>query len=77
MMWHYFWNAGSLLAKAFLVAGILLVHYGLTHSTATRSLVIFAGSMLAVSGITLLGLLWEPAKSARALRRHGWRFRVP
>ena len=76
MMWHDFRSAGNLLAKAFLVAGILLVHSGLTDSTATSSLAIFAGSMLGVTGITLLGSLWEPANCARALRRHGWRFRV-
>ena len=77
MIAHYFQRAGSLVAKVFLVAGILLVHYGLTHSTAKSSLAIFAGSVMAVAGITLLGSLWEPSKSARALRRHGWRLRVP
>ena len=69
MMKYYFRSVGSFLGVAFLIAGIFLVRDGMTHSTATNSFVIFAGSAMTGIGMILLGLLWEPSQSARGPRR--------
>src|ERR1700683_752137 len=63
MMKYYFRSVGSFLGVAFLIAGILLVRDGMTHSTATNSFAIFAGSALTETGMILLELLWEPSKA--------------
>ncbi len=63
MMRHYLRRVGGLLAATFLIAGILLVRDGMTHSTATNSFAIFAGSALTETGMIPLELLWEPSKA--------------
>jgi hypothetical protein len=77
MMKYYFRGVGSFLAAAFVIAGILLVYDGMTHSTSTNSFAIFAGSVLSATGSILLWSLWEPSKSARGLRRHGKNLEAP
>ena len=54
MMIHYLRRAGSLLAAAFLIAGILSVRNGMAHLTATNCFAIFEGSALAATGLTVL-----------------------
>jgi hypothetical protein len=71
MMRHYLRRLGSILAAALLIAGILLVRDGMTHSTATNSFAIFAGSALAATGLIGLCSLDPPKNKSRpASSRH-------
>jgi hypothetical protein len=74
MMKHRSGGLDTTLTRASLPCGILLMPYGMTHTTETNSFAVFAGSTLAVTGIMLLGSLWEPSTRVKGVRpRHGRR----